>query len=390
MTYEEICNEPFLTDTLTDIPNEKGFEEYIKSINTSNITLAAFNISVKEINKESRKKGNECLRAIIKELKKDNFKIFRIQGEKFNIVFLQNEYDYKTKQKLKLYFDVSMFQLPYEIYYGIETNDNSNFEIFRHRTVEEMYRDRNRKNQISKVNDIIKKSKALLKMEADLLEEEKNLQRLKSGKEKKLEKIISDKENSSQLIPGKEKTPDNFKENDRQKYLAEMYFATATVNALKDGKFTSFTLYIFPTKLMPALVTLPNIVIIDTGINYTTYKDCNHFTYMDVEYNVSMRFTREGKLNFSIFPTDETVKNNINIHTQEGLYTPDNFGKLVHLSDSDIEIFPIKQNIRNLYDFAYIKNNEIIINKNGFINDNEKNISVTMDNTSINLTVKEG
>ena len=61
---------------------------------------------------------------------------------------------------------------------------------------------------------------------------------------------------------------------------------------------------------MPALVTLPNIVIIDTGINYTTYKDCNHFTYMDVEYNVSMRFTREGKLNFSIFPTDETVKNN--------------------------------------------------------------------------------
>ena len=107
MTYEEICNEPFLTDTLTDIPNEKGFEEYIKSINTSNITLAAFNISVKEINKESRKKGNECLRAIIKELKKDNFKIFRMQGEKFNIVFLQNEYDYKTKQKLKLYFDVS-------------------------------------------------------------------------------------------------------------------------------------------------------------------------------------------------------------------------------------------------------------------------------------------
>ena len=303
---------------------------------------------------------------------------------------MQNEYDYKTKQKLKLYFDVSMFQLPYEIYYGIETNDNSNFEIFRHRTVEEMYRDRNRKNQISKVNDIVKKSKALLKMEADLLEEEKNLQRLKSGKEKKLEKIISDKENSSQLIPGKEKTPDNFKENDRQKYLAEMYFATATVNALKDGKFTSFTLYIFPTKLMPALVTLPNIVIIDTGINYTTYKDCNHFTYMDIEYNVSMRFTREGKLNFSIFPTDETVKNNINIHTQEGLYTPDNFGKLVHLSDSDIEIFPIKQNIRNLYDFAYIKNNEIIINKNGFINDNEKNISVTMDNTSINLTVKEG
>ena len=90
MTYEEICNEPFLTDTLTDIPNEKGFEEYIKSINTSNITLAAFNISVKEINKESRKKGNECLRAIIKELKKDNFKIFRMQGEKFNIVFLQN------------------------------------------------------------------------------------------------------------------------------------------------------------------------------------------------------------------------------------------------------------------------------------------------------------
>ena len=141
---------------------------------------------------------------------------------------------------------------------------------------------------------------------------------------------------------------------------------------------------------MPALVTLPNIVIIDTGINYTTYKDCNHFTYMDVEYNVSMRFTREGKLNFSIFPTDETVKNNINIHTQEGLYTPDNFGKLVHLSDSDIEILPIKQNIRNLYDFAYIQINVIIINNNCFINDNEKNISVTMDNTSINLTVKEG
>ena len=65
MTYENICNEPFLLDTLTEIPNAKGFEEYCKDINTQNITLAAFNISVKEINKESRKKGDACLKALI-------------------------------------------------------------------------------------------------------------------------------------------------------------------------------------------------------------------------------------------------------------------------------------------------------------------------------------
>lgn len=389
MTYENICNEPFLLDTLTEIPNAKGFEEYCKDINTQNITLAAFNISVKEINKESRKKGDACLKALINEFKKQHYKIFRIQGEKFNIVFLKDEFDFKCKQRLQLLFDVPVFQLPYIIYYGILTNDGSNFEIFRHRVIEEMYRDRNRKMQVNKIEAVVKKSKALLKMEADLLEQEKNLQRLKAGKEKKLETIVTAAKSDKLLIHGKEITPDNFKETDTQKFLAEMYFATATVNALKDGKFTSFTLYVFPTKLMPALVTLPNIVIIDTGINYTAYKDCNHFTYMDVEYNVSMRFTREGKLNFSIFPTDETVKNNINIHIQEGLYTPDNFGKIIHLSDGDIEIYPIKQNIRNLYDFGYIKDNEIIINKNGFINDNGKNISVTMDDISINLTVKE-
>lgn len=319
-------------------PNEKAFYHFLRKkkdmIKEKPYCIVCINIDLRKANAQSYTFGDYVLRKVVTEL--SDYYIFRIQGEKFNILV---EQDRLNELKCKL------------------DEPNENYEIY--------YGTINKPFNVDSDEDI----KTSVKEAVALMFEHK------CHKHNNEKGIIGDKGN----------TPPELRETTTKKYRNTMWYSVVKVQ-ITEPSFDEFTVYVFPTELKQPLQSIPSVVVLYDNMNYRVFYSNNvTFGKSDVLFTVTARFDREGHLNTAIYNTGGKCQYKIDTH--EGVCIPVNFGKRIAPTK---EIYPIRKNLQGYCDYVLFERGNVTLNTEGIVTSaSGTQYGVFMDNTAIDLVKLE-
>lgn len=331
----------FYTDSCGCL-NEKAFRDFASCIKAEEkYYLICLTVDIAESNeKYGFAFGTRLLRQVYLQLH-EHFYVFRIYGNKFNLIVPENELPNAEKM---LSSDTNGF---FNIYYAVIRDVPvlaDNFNELRNRCIEMMYEDKARKTK-------------------------------KDYSEVRDDKIIGNKGN----------TPADLRETATCKYIDTMWFGTITIQETQPRART-MKVYIFPTEFKENLASLHLVAAADDYLNTIIYSGtCIEFGLDGMKFMISARFDREGHLNISCFKDrDSKGECEITIDSHEGSCIPANFGKRI---GSGIEIYPFRRNAYNTYDYIlWDKNNGTAqLDNTGTVSIEGKIYTVFCDDKTINL-----
>ena len=334
----DVCSFPF-KDYYTDrcgYLNENAFHCFTQSLTDSSeeYYLICLNIDLRKANSTSMAQGDYVLRRFVQSL--ENYYIFRVQGEKFNILATKEQIP-EIKARLNEPNDL------YKIYYGIVSDAPFNPQ----NSVEE---------------------KAMIRKGISLMYESKG-------------------EKGSPIAPVSGitgSTPKEYQEEKLRKYRKTMWFSTVEITILKP-EYKKVSVIVFPTEWKPDMASLPIIVAAYDNIDYNVKYGKNVvFGINGIRFSVSCRFNHEEHLDTTIYAIDKgDAAVRFKIDTTEGICIPDNFGK--KLSDTK-ELYPLRKNSSGTYDFVILENEHLTLNTDGYyISTNGKRYGVFADDTILEL-----
>lgn len=336
-TSMETTNREFYCEK-SGIPNLKAFEVFTESIDFDDkYYLTCVNIDLRAINKaEGYASGSRVMRKFFLALEELGVYVFRIQGEKFNILCKEDK-----KEELKKFLDEDNSD-KYKVYYGMPEEPYSLFTC----------------------DDLVEEGKRL--MYAD----------------KKKKGGLGDENTTDFLVGNKGNTPADLQETEFHKYISTMWFTKAKITVLEP--FKEVMLYIYVTDFKPPYQSLPLLVVVDDLLEYRVFTATNvELTIEEIGFRVNARFDKQGRLQTAIFPDGKGAKNCKIEFTEkhEGVSIPSNFGKRVGKN----EIYPIKQNINGVCDYVLLTKDGAELNDTGLVDINGEKYGVYMDNESIDL-----
>lgn len=321
------------------IPNAIAFEDFASHFPEPNgYRLVLITIDLWKSNREHGYAfGNLQLKRVIEKIQNEmpDCYIFRIQGEKFNII-IQNDF---LPYLIEDIFECKEFEDYCDIYYGIVEKE---FEY---------------------------------PILSDLIRE--GINKMYKNKDEKTKKLVEKK--AEKVGEGAE-----LRETELKKYRNTMWYATAEVN-ITEPIFKKIKIYIFPTEYKSNLQVVRSVVIVDDMLNKRAYTapQTVRFGVQGNLFDVYTRFDSEGHLSVAIFSTSPDCKCEIDISTVEGVYLPENFGKAVGKK----EIFPFEKNMSGLTSFVELTDDRAILNETGIVEAESKRYTVSMDNECILLTL---
>lgn len=328
-------------------PNEVAFSHFVKNLTVSDkLYLACINVDLRASNKaKGYAFGSLVLRKAILQLQ-DFFCVFRISGEKFNVLIPEEDLE-----NARAMLDKCPKQL-FTIYYGIVTSEfvcTNNIASLRREGIDLMYSHK-----------------------AELTG--------KKHEEVRDDKIIGDKGN----------TPAQLQETDTHKCRETMWYGVIDFEELQPYA-RNVKAYIFPTEYKDKKMSLHQIVVVDDLINTRIYTGNNVvFGFDGIKFSVSTRFDEHGKLSILCFKDRESkgqVEMNIQLH--EGSCIPASFGKRI---DGRRELFPVKQVVSGGYSYALLDRTtgEVTFDDTGMVEVEGKQYAVCVTENSIDLILQKG
>ena len=321
-------------------PNENAFRDFAEHL-TAEYYLACISVDVTRSNeKKGYGFGSRVLRKAFLQLR-DNFYIFRISGNKFNLFVTENEFS-KLKNMLE-----SGNEDFFTVYYGI---------------VEDTY--------VTKENY------------TKLCERGKEM--MYHYKAEKIGKAYTDARDDV-IVGNKGNTPADLQETDTCKYRETMWYATVHLEETEPAART-VTAYVFPTEYKESLASLNMVVVVDDFVKTRIYSGTSvSFGFDGMKFMISSRFDNEGHMNVSCFGERENKGQcDITIDVHEGNCIPASFGKRVKRG---VSLFPVKPNTRGTYEYALWNDNEKTAEyqESGLIAIDGADYEVHADKVAINL-----
>ena len=347
--YETYSSEKFYVTTYKNhfqdkmgFLNEFAFNDFvhelIKNENLPDYYLTCINVDLRIANSESMATGDYVLRKVIISL--EDYYVFRIQGEKFNILCEKSQIE-----GLK-----EILNKPYErckIYYGI-------------------------------VDDVPFKPKDDAEERALI---RKGIRLMYANKGEKSINV------SDSIVANKGNTPKQYQETKLKKYCNTMWYSIIKLQ-ITEPIYKEVNVYVFPTTWKEAMRALPIIVAVYDNVSYNV-KCCMgeensvQFGIEGLRFNVSCRFDRDNHLAVTLFAVDKCKWNMENHTTHEGDYIPASFGK--RLSPTK-ELYPIRKNIKGVWDYVLYEDGNIILNTEGYVTTpNGSRYGVFMDDKCLDL-----
>ena len=322
--------------------NDKAFYHFIARnrdlFKKTPYYLICLNIDLRKANAQSIAYGDYVLRKFVLAL--DEYCVFRIQGEKFNVLVTEQQ-----REGIKKILDTKNEN--YDVYYGMVDK----------RFIVETEND---------VKDYVREGISLM-------------YEYKSNTKKNADKGV---------IGNKGNTPSELQETATRKYKQTMWYSIITVQITKPS-YDEFTIYVFPTELKAPLQSIPSVVVVSDNLSYRTFYDNNiNFGRKGFIFSVNTRFDRAGHMNTAIFHTgNENGECKYHIETKEGICVPANFGKRITPTR---EIYPIRKNIQGLCDYVTLEDGNAVINTEGIVvGADNRRYSVYMDDEAIDLILVE-
>lgn len=322
--------------------NEIAFRDFIARLAKENeCYLACINVDLRASNaSQGYAFGTRVLRTAYLQLQ-DFVHIFRIGGEKFNLVI-----EKENLENAKKMLDSDVKEL-FSIYYGVITDEfltADNYEELRKRGVEAMYRHKAdcTGKDISEVRD---------------------------------DKIVGDKGN----------TPPELQETDTHKFRETMWYGTIAFTE-KEPLSKEVIVYVFPTEYKDKMMSAHQIVVVDDYVNTVVFTGNDvRFGFDGIRYNVNSRFDNDGKLTIMCFKDKKSNGEcGMIIHSHEGSCLPANFGKRI---GNGCEIYPIKKIATGAYSYVLWdkQNNKATYNETGLVEMKGKKYAVFADENGIDL-----
>lgn len=323
------------------IPNRDAFTHFTDMIDIDEeYRLICLNIDLYKQNKEQGyEAGSRIMRKFYLSLLELNVFVFRICGEKFNILCRNSQLE-----SVKAFLDEDHSD-QYRIYYGIPDDTYSIFTA--QEVIEEakelMYKDRREKVGTTGFVPMTEENEKIADTQTDLTE------------------------------------------TSLHKYRSTMWYdiVKLTVRVSKN-EMKEYNIYIFPTQKKGAYESVPLIVVADDYVEYkVAYGNAIELILEGCLIAINARFDKEGELVVSVFPDRKDVKK-VKVEFVEkkaGVCVPEHFGKYTE----EGEIYPIKKNINGLTDYVLLKGEEAILNTTGLVTVNGENYGVYMTSEDIDL-----
>ena len=341
--YDSLASDNLCTITYKDhftdrngYLNENAFQKFTEYLRTNNelpdYYLICLNIDLRLANAESTAVGDYVLRKFIVAL--DDFFVFRIQGEKFNILATKEQIPH-----IKQYLDTPNDK--YKVYYGI--------------VKEKPYKPQNEAEQ----REIIHKGISMM---------------YESKGEKKVSTIID--------AIGNE--PKELHETKLKKYCDTMWYSIISLT-ITEPIYREITIYVYPTEWKEATHTLPILIAAYDNVEYNIkVGTLITFGINGFRFSVSCRFDTDKHLSTAIFSLDnDKCKCKISTQTHEGVCIPTNFGKRITRT---CEIYPLRRNQTGLFDYIALDDGAPKLNTTGYIETpNGMRYGVSMNDKSIDL-----
>ena len=333
-------NDGFLNDIAF-----RNFAEHIDPNAEHKMNLICLNIDVSASNNsKGYAMGSRVLRKVYLQLK-ERFYIFRVNGDKFNIV-VPNEH---LEEAIYMLDSSSEYPEMFSIYYGVvdEPVSSCNYQQLRRIGKELMYHDK-----------AVKSKKKLSDIRDDI------------------------------IIGNKTNTPLEMQETDTRKFRATMWYGIIDFIDKSEAQLKK-KLYVYPTEFKTDFALLNLVVVAENMDGYELFTGNSvKVSVDDMKYSVSARFAGDGHLVVSCRKYDNSFNPYIiGIDTYEGICIPAFFGKRI---SEGREIYPIRQHKNGICDFVVWDStlNTGVINTNGILIENGTEYAVSVDDTSIELTVR--
>ncbi len=376
-----------------DCKNEKAFlEDFGAVYDKLPVVLVTFTIDVEKVNTMyGRDEGTKVLSDIVKQMSEE-ITLYHIQGEKFNIFYkIFDEEKYKDIFK-RVKID-NRYTVPF--YIGVlKTSDfrGASLEEFRLSAVKQMYamkhKEKPKDSEIAYAEmekERLEKEKVqlegLVEERKDLLKavEEETKKQLQKENDEGLKSIFSiaqnikdrdkekekssylDKCNNEHLIPFTKR----YSDTDNERSLETMWFSKTEMRYAKGENVYRTIFYVFPYSYDRTDRSLDIIACFENNGKLTIAKgNMLDYGFNTIKFNISARFSKEGKLITNIaLPPDVKVLQKNEVTVGKG-YTPDKFGKVL----GDKMIFPIRKGMNGYADSVIYHNGEISLT-NGIVND---------------------
>lgn len=347
--YDEYTQDGIITvfrkTLFTDVdgfPNELAFRNFIEGFEEEDqYYLACINIDLTASN-ESRgyEFGTSILKKVYQQIS-ERFFIFRIGGDKFNVLIPYSELD---KAEKMLNSGSEMFA----IYYGIETEipvRTDNFESLRKKCIDLMYNDRKQRSK------------------------------------RYFEKVSY---NNISVGPKKTASAETpfFKPNDLMCYAVIDFDEEKPI--AREVK-----AYVFPVEYKEKMMSVRQIVVVDDFIDVKIYTGNSVvFGFDGIKFNVTSRFDDSKNLKVVCFKEQECggqCKMFIKCYQKNSVL--ENFGKSV---GENVEIFPVKPNSYGTHSYVLwdkVKRTAQY-EETGIISIDNENYAVTVDDNGVSLILQ--
>ncbi len=323
-------------------PNESAFRHFLKHLGDNDeYYLVCISIDLTASNeKKGYAYGTFVLRKVFLQLK-DHFYIFRVNGDKFNLLIKKEDFDNAEKM-----LSNSVENL-FTIYYGFVKSSPINKDNYTE----------------------------LRRQGVDLMYHYKAYKTGKGYKEIRDDKIIGNKGN----------TPLELQETKTHKFRDTMWYGTIRFEEISPNP-REVTAYVFPTEFKEKLASLNMVVVVDDLVLTRVYTGNNvNFGFDGMRFSITSRFDNEGHLNIVCFKDRESKGEcKMMIDAHEGICIPASFGKRV---GKGMELFPVKSNSCGSYEYALWnkETNKAEIDTTGIVQIDDKNYAVHADSKGIDL-----
>ncbi len=374
-------------DTKTGIKNRNSFIRDYQNLNTP-ACIIALSINIEKINiLFGKDKGDEMLAKAAAEFEKIYPDIYRIGGEKFNILIKKEDFDEAVLKEVyeRLRAQMKNDGMFYDIYYGIAFEDEEEYLYEKRKlldiAVERMFKDKSVKRPKNKnIQKLIEENERLIRLQEDNDKLREKVEKGRAVSQIKLEEalyaqleilkkqvevkkanrvkreIVKELTNvqSDTVIPFTQMESGDVRETEQDKKLVTMWWNEQHMTFIERNNFRDITIKIYPTEFLPPPRTVPVLVIIDDGIEYKLFSGTNVACgTCGTVLNVSGRFLKNGMFSTIISFEDAAVEKTVeadDIVQHKGLFTPCCFGKRI----GDAKIYPIKTNVTGLCDSCVV------------------------------------
>lgn len=324
--------------------NEKAFHHFVSKQTKENPCPYYLACIIIDLSATNKKKGYEYGSLLLRKAyiqMKEHFFIFRVSGNKFNVILTEEEFE--SFEKMVASAPSEFFS----IYYSIvkeEALHNGSLDRIRTIGIEGMYR--NKAERTGKTYNQVKESG---------------------------------------VIGEKTGTPAHLQETDTHKYRSTMWCGSILFEEIEPNV-RSVKAHVFPVEYKEKQAALQIIVVIDDLINTRVYTGTSvEFGFDNIKFNITARFDKKGHLNIMCFKDHESKgKCEMKLNIDEGVCIPASFGKRVGKGK---EIFPIKQNAFGAFEYVLWNKEEgtATYEESGIVQIDGINYAVQYDDEGIDL-----